>query len=75
MVLFEEAGGQQAGLIAAHQDLHGLVFDFAAHALDLAFGDDVAVAEQDDLVGDAIDLVQDVAGDDDVAAFVAPLFE
>ena len=75
MILLEETRGQQAGLVAAHQDLHGLILDLAAHALDLALGDDIAMAEENDLVGDAIDLMEDVAGDDDVAAFLAPLLE
>ena len=33
------------------------------------------MAEENHLVGNAIDLVQDVAGHDDVSAFLAPLFE
>ena len=37
------------------------------------FGHHVALAQQDHLVGDAVHFVQDVAGDDDVAALVAPL--
>ena len=45
-----------------------MLLHFFAHAADLAFGDDVAVAEQDDLVGDGVDFVQDMAGDDDVHA-------
>ena len=66
---------QLAGMIAAHQDLHGLVLDLAAHALDLALGHHVALAEQDHLVADAIHFVQDVAGDDDVPSLLAPLLE
>ena len=66
VVLLEQPRGQQTRAVAAHQDLHGLVLHFAAHALDLALGDHVALAQQDHLVGDAIHFVQDVAGDDDV---------
>ena len=46
-----------------------MLLDLVAHAADLALGDDVAVAEQDHLVGDHVHFVQDVAGDDDVHAF------
>ena len=53
------------------QDLHRVLGDLAAHAVDLPFGDDVAVAQQHDVVGDAVDLVQDVARDDDVRALLA----
>ena len=55
-------------MVAADQDLHGMLLHLAADAADLAFGHDVAVAEQNHLVGDAVHFVQDVAGDDDVHA-------
>ena len=45
-----------------------MLFDFVAHPADLPFGDDVAVAEQDHLIGDGIHFMQDVAGDKDVHA-------
>ena len=67
-VLGEDQGGQAAGFVAADQDLAGLLVDFAADVLDLSFGDDVAVAEEDDVIGDHVDFMQDMAGDDDVAA-------
>jgi hypothetical protein len=35
--------------------------DLFAHAADGAFGDDPAVGDEDDLVGEDIDLLQDVA--------------
>jgi hypothetical protein len=43
-----------------------VIFDFAAHAVDPAFSHHVAAAQQDDLIGDPVHLVEDVAGDDDV---------
>jgi hypothetical protein len=54
------------GRLAANQHLQRLVAHLVPHALDLPLGDHVAVREQDHPVRDAIHLVQDVAGDDDV---------
>ena len=45
-----------------------MLLHLAAHAADTAFGYDVAFVEQDHLVRDQVDLVQDVAGDHQVAA-------
>ena len=61
--------------IGADQHLHGTVPNLAADALDLALGHHVAVAQQNDLVGDLVDLVQHVAGDDDVLALRGELAE
>ena len=35
--------------------------------LDLAFRHDIAIAQKDHLIGDGVDFVQNVAGNDDVA--------
>ncbi len=43
-----------------------MLLDLPAHGLDLAFRHYVAVAQQHDLIGDDIDLVQDVAGNDHI---------
>ena len=49
-ILLEDFGGQNAGAIAAHQDLHGMLLHLAANTTDLAFGYYIAVAQQDHLV-------------------------
>src|SRR5579883_1765089 len=75
VVLLEEARSEQRGPVAADLDLHRLFLDFAAYALNLALGHHIALAEQDDLIGNLIDLMEDVTGNDDVAALRAPLAE
>ena len=52
-----------------------MFFDFFANTLDLALGDYVSIAEQNDLVGDLIHLMQNVARDDDVQPLIAELLE
>ena len=53
--------GQQAGLPAADQDLHGMLLDLAPDTVNLPFGDHVPVAQQDHLIGDHVNFVEDVA--------------
>ena len=75
MVLLEQASGQAAGVVAADQNLHRLLFHFAAHALNFPFGHHIALAQQDHLVGNRIHLVQDMAGHDHVAPILTPFAE
>ena len=44
-----------------------MLLNFAADTLDLAFCHYISIAQQDNLIRDDINLVQDVAGNDDVA--------
>ena len=53
--------------VAANHNLRRMLLDLAAHILDLTFGYDVTVAQKDNLIGDDVDFVKNVAGNDDVA--------
>ena len=75
VIEFERRGGQLRSIRAADQDLHGMIADFSANFFNLAFGNDVAAAHQHDAVGDAVDLFQNVAGDDDVHALLGDGFK
>src|SRR5208282_5416206 len=66
VIEFERGGGQLRGIRAADQNLHRMIADLAANFFNLAFGDDIAAAHEHDAVGDAIDFLQNMAGDDDV---------
>jgi len=63
------------GLVAAHEDLHRVLLDLAADTVDLPLRHHVAVAQEDDVVGDAVDLVEDVTRDDHVEPFPAEALE
>src|SRR5213075_3060658 len=75
VILSEDTRSENTGTRAAHENLHGVFFYFTAHAVNLAFGDNVAVTHQDYLIGDFVDLMQNVARDDDVQSLFAERFE
>jgi hypothetical protein len=64
----EGPGRHRVRPVAADQDLERLGGDLAAHRADRALGDHRAAVDHDHPVRDQVDLVQDVARDDDVAA-------
>src|SRR5262245_13899649 len=66
---FDHPGCEFSRTMAANGNPCGTLVDLSAHVLDLSLGDHVAIAEEDDLIGNYVHLMQNVAGDDDVAAF------
>ena len=46
VILLKHLRGQHGRTVGANQHLHGMLLNLAADALDLAFGDDVAVAQR-----------------------------
>ena len=59
----ENPGREDLRAVAADEHLHGLFADFLPDLVDIAFGDEVSAGDEDDAVGDAVDFVEDVAGD------------
>jgi len=53
------------------QDLHRMIADFLANLANLSFGNNVTAAHQHDAVGDSIDFLQNVTGNNDVHACLA----
>src|ERR1700738_3159425 len=74
-VLFEHARGKESRAIAANKYLHRVFFHLVAHPVNLAFGDNVAVVQENNAVAHHIDFVEDVARDDQVKAFGGELEE
>ena len=64
-----------SGLIAADEHLHGLVAHLLAYLVDVALGHQVSAGDQHDAVGDAVHLIENVAGDDQVHSLPAQLFK
>src|SRR5579859_6643906 len=56
--------GEQLRPITADEHLHGLVAKVTADLLYCALRDDVASGDEDDAIGDTVNLVENVAGDD-----------
>src|SRR5580704_9816354 len=52
-----------------------MIADFSANFFNLAFGNDVAAAHQHDAVRDAVDFLQNVAGNDDVHSLFSDGFK
>ena len=71
----EELRRERARPVAPDEDLHRVLLDLVAHAMHVTFGNDVAVVEQDHAVRDHVDLVQDVARDDQMEPFRRKLLE
>ena len=57
---------QQRRLIAAHQDLLWMFFEFVANLLHFTRSLDVAAFDEDDAVGHGINFVQNMAGNNEV---------
>src|SRR5665213_997167 len=68
--LLENARGKRTRTVAANQNLHGMLLNFRAHAVNLSFRHHIAARQQNDAVGNQIHFVQDMAGNDDVTALV-----
>src|SRR4030081_3748612 len=60
VVLGKQPGREQAGLGAAHENLHWMFFHFSADAMNLPFRHHIAVAHEDDLIGNLVDFVENV---------------
>jgi len=58
-----------------NQHLRRALVDLLAHAGDLALGDDVPVVDEHDAVGEEVDLVEDVAGEEHVAPLLRERLE
>src|SRR5436190_16334291 len=69
MVLRKNFGRQLAGMIAANQNLHRVLFHLVADAMDVSFRHDIAVIEQDDEVRHHVHFVQDVTRNNQVHPF------
>src|SRR4051812_31497757 len=74
-ILLENQRRHHRWTIAPDKDLHRVVFHLASNALDITLGNDVSTAHHHDTIGDDIDFVEDVAGDDDVHAGFAEIPE
>src|ERR1035441_485363 len=62
-------------MIAANKYLHGFVADFLSDLMNIAFSNQVAAGDQNDAIGDSVDLVENVAGDQQVHALTAKFFK
>ena len=75
MILREQSGGQQVGSTQRTKNLHRMFLYFCADAVNLPFRHNVAVAHQHNLVGNLVDLMKDVAGDDHVHSLLSQRFK
>ena len=62
---------QHLGVIAANENLHRLFAHFLSDLMNISLGDQISAGDQDDAIGDAIDFVQNVAGDQQVHSLPA----
>ena len=67
--------GQQLRVVAADENLHRFFAHFLADLVDVSLRDQVAAGDQHDAVGDAVDLIEDVAGDEEMHSLAAKLLE
>ena len=75
VIELEDSGGHFRGLVAADDNLVGAIGDFFANSTDGTFSHNIAIGEKDDLIGDHIDFVEDVARYDDVSSSFGLLTE
>src|SRR5438876_6912619 len=65
-VLLEDQRGHERGAIASNEDLHRMVFHFAANALNVALGDNVSAAHNHNAIGNDVHLMKNVARNNNV---------
>jgi hypothetical protein len=75
MIDGEHLRGEQFRAVAANEHLHGLVAHFLPDLMNISFGDQVSAGDQDNAIGDAVNLIENVAGDQQMHSLTAKLFE
>jgi hypothetical protein len=66
---------QQLRMVAANENLHRLLAHFLPHLVNIALSDQVSAGDQDNAIGDAVNLIENVAGDQQMHSLPAKLFK